>query len=559
MKIALAQLNTTVGDLTGNAAKIAAAVAQAHHMGAQLVIPPELALMGYPPRDLLLQPAFVARARQVLEQLAADLERDLPGGPAVLVGLAEPNPAAAGRPLFNTAALLHGGRVVHRFHKTLLPTYDVFDEDRYFEPGDGPQIIELDGWRLGLSICEDIWNDRDFWQHPRYHRDPIADLAAHGVQAVLNMSSSPFTVGKQEIRERMLASMARKHHLPIIYCNQIGGNDELLFDGRSCAFDSDGVLVARATSFEEDLLLFDLAALQGRITPVDFTPEAEIWSALVLGTRDYARKCGFKRALLGLSGGIDSALTAAIAAAAFGPENVLGVLMPSPYSSDGSLTDSLDLGRNLSIETRTIPIAPMMAAFEHALEPAFAGFDPDVTEENIQARTRGNLLMSLSNKTNALLLTTGNKSELAVGYCTLYGDMSGGLAVISDVPKTMVYRLANWLNTIRGRELIPQSTITKAPSAELRPNQTDQDSLPPYDVLDAILQRHVEQMQSAAEIVAAGFDPATVERVLRLVRIAEFKRKQAAPGIKVTDRAFGVGWRMPIAKRHWDVPLPAAA
>lgn len=559
MKIALAQLNTTVGDLTGNAAKIAAAVAQAHHMGAQLVIPPELALMGYPPRDLLLQPGFVARAWQMLEQLAADLERNLPGGPAVLVGLAEPNPTSTGRPLFNTAALLHGGRIAHRFRKTLLPTYDVFDEDRYFEPGDGLQILELNGWRLGLSICEDIWNDRDFWQHPRYHRDPIAELATHDVQAVLNMSSSPFTVGKQEIRERMFASMARKHHLPIIYCNQIGGNDDLLFDGRSCAFDPDGVLVARATSFEEDLLLFDLAALQGRITPADFTPEAEIWSALVLGTRDYARKCGFQRALLGLSGGIDSALTAAIAAEALGPENVLGVLMPSPYSSDGSLTDALVLSRNLGIETRTIPIAPIMAAFDETLEPFFTGLTPDVTEENIQARIRGNLLMSLSNKTNALLLTTGNKSELAVGYCTLYGDMSGGLAVISDVPKTMVYRLANWLNTDRGRELIPQSTLTKAPSAELRPNQTDQDSLPPYDILDAILQRHVEQMQSAAEIVAAGFDPATVERVLRLVRIAEFKRKQAAPGIKVTDRAFGAGWRMPIAKRHWDVPLPAPA
>ncbi len=551
MKIALVQLNVTVGDLAGNAAKIAKSVRQAQALGADLVVTPELTLLGYLPRDLLLNRAFIDYSWEVLAQLAAELA----DAPPVLVGLAEPNDTPVGRPLFNTTVLLQDGQITQKVHKTLLPTYDVFDEDRYFEPAKGPQILELDGQRLGISICEDIWNDRDFWQNRRYHTDPVAELAGLDVQAVLNVSASPYTMGKQQTREHMLSSIANKYSLPVLYANQVGGNDDLVFDGRCCAFDSEGVLIARGKSFEEDVIVVDLSNMQGTIAPIDFTPEAETWQALVTGTRDYARKCGFSRALLGLSGGIDSALTAAIAAEALGPENVLGVLMPSPYSSQGSIDDAEQLGVNLGIDTIQLPIQKIVQAFESTLAEPFAGLEPDVTEENIQARTRGNLLMSLSNKYGALLLTTGNKSELAVGYCTLYGDMSGGFAVISDVPKTMVYRIARWLNDRRSREVVPENTITKPPSAELRPDQTDQDSLPPYDVLDAILHLHIEQHCSASDIMADGYDEATVRRVLRLVKIAEFKRRQAAPGIKVTDRAFGSGWRMPIARKAWDAPL----
>jgi NAD+ synthase/NAD+ synthase (glutamine-hydrolysing) len=545
VKIALLQINPTVGDLTGNARLIAAAAQAAAGRGADLAVTPELALVGYLPRDLLLSADFVHRSWDELQALA----RTLASGPPTLVGLPEPNPSDEGRPLFNTAALIRDGRVDRRFRKSLLPTYDVFDEDRYFEPFQGPQILEIAGRRLGISICEDVWNDRDFWKRRRYHHDPIEELAAAGAHAIVNLSASPFTAGKHRLREQMLGSLARRHRVPVVYVNQFGGNDDLVFDGRSCAFDAEGAAIARGLPFAADVVVCDLEHSSPVPVEPDALIEAEVWHALVLGTRDYARKCGFTRAVLGLSGGVDSALTAAIAVDAIGANNVLGVLMPSPFSSRGSIDDSMELARRLGIQTLTLPIEPAMQAFDETLRGAFAGTPRDVTEENIQARIRGNLLMALSNKRCALLLTTGNKSELAVGYCTLYGDMSGGLAVIADVPKKMVYRVAQWLNQSSNSPVIPEAILTKAPSAELRPNQTDQDSLPPYDVLDEILQRHIERHEPADAIVAAGFDAATVHRVLRLVRGAEFKRKQAAPGLKVTDRAFGTGWRMPIAAR----------
>ena len=545
MKIALLQLNPTVGDLAGNARLILDALRIASAAGADLAATPELALVGYLPRDLLLSRGFVHRSWDALESLARDAADLAP----VLVGLPEPNPSDEGRPLFNSAVLLRGGRVEQRFRKALLPTYDVFDEDRYFEPYHGAQLLDIAGTRVGISICEDIWNDRDFWKRRRYHHDPIDELAAAGASLVVNMSASPFTAGKHRRREEMLGSMAHKHRLPIAYVNQFGGNDDLVFDGRSSVFGADGAAIARGRAFDADVVVCDVTAARPIAPANDLDVESEIWRALVLGTRDYMRKCGFSSAVLGLSGGIDSALTAAIAVDAVGADHVLGVLMPSPYSSRGSLDDGYALAANLGIETITLPIEPLMHAFNGVLREGLGTDPPGVAAENVQARIRGNLLMALSNTRGALLLTTGNKSELSVGYCTLYGDMSGGLAVIADVLKTMVYRVARWRNQTAGRPLIPESTLTKAPSAELRPNQTDQDSLPAYDVLDDILQRHVERHQPAAEIVAAGFDADTVAQVLRLVRLAEFKRKQAAPGLKVTDRAFGTGWRMPIAAR----------
>ncbi|MGP8246763.1 MAG: NAD+ synthase [Bryobacteraceae bacterium] len=541
MRVALLQINTTAGDLAGNAARIVAGTRQAGERGADLVVTPELALLGYLPRDLLMREGFVRRGEQTLAAMA----RELADAPPLLVGTATLNPCDVGRPLFNSAVMLCKGNVGRKFHKTLLPTYDVFDEDRYFESARGPQILDLEGHKLGISICEDVWNDRDFWQRRRYRQDPIELVAAEGVKLLLNLSASPFVVGKQVLREQMLSHMARRHRLPVVTVNLVGGNDDLIFDGRSAAFDAEGRLFARAKGFEEDLIVVDVDARTGSIWEDDFTAEAEIWNALVLGVRDYARKTRFRNVLLGLSGGIDSALTAAIAAEALGAENVLGVLMPSEYSSAGSIDDSLALARNLGVRTLTLPIGPMVATYDTALAEAFRGYARDVTEENIQSRIRGNLLMALSNKYGGLLLTTGNKSEMAVGYCTLYGDMNGGLAVIADLPKTMVYRVARWRN--RRAADIPEAIFTKAPSAELRPGQKDQDSLPPYDVLDQILEMHVEQSLSADEIIAGGFDEATVRRVVKLVRTAEFKRRQAAPVLKVTSRAFGTGWRMPIA------------
>ena len=544
MRVGLLQLNPTAGDISGNSALIIRGARNAQAAGADLVVTPELALMGYLPRDLLMSPGFVRRSCQELTRIAVELK----DAPPMLVGVATPNPSDMGRPLFNSAVLLKGGMVGQAFHKTLLPTYDVFDEDRYFEPAQEPGVLELNGCRLGISICEDVWNDRDFWHRRRYHHDPIEQLARAGAQAIINLSASPFTVEKQLLRERMLGQMAKKYGLPLAWVNQVGGNDDLIFDGRSGAFDAQGRMFARAKGFAEDLVIVDLTASTGTIAEDDFTPEAEIWNALVLGVRDYARKTRFTKVLLGLSGGVDSALTAAIAADAMGAENVLGVMMPSRYSSQGSVDDSVELARNLGIQTLELPISGIMGTYDEVLADAFAGRKADVTEENIQSRIRGNLLMALSNKFGSLLLTTGNKSEMSGGYCTLYGDMNGGLAVIADLPKMMVYRVCNWRN--RRKPDIPEQILTKAPSAELRPDQKDQDSLPPYELLDQILELHVEQCQSAEDIIARGFDEDTVRRVLRLVRIAEFKRKQAAPVLKVTSRAFGTGWRMPIVRQE---------
>jgi len=579
MKIAIAQLNPTIGDIAGNAQRILEAAQQAIAQGARLLVTTELALCGYPPRDLLMQPSFIATMEAALEQLANDLPPNL----AVLVGTIEVNSQAivyGGKPLYNIAALLEGGRVQQRFRKRLLPTYDVFDEDRYFEPGQESQCFTVTQddvpVTVGVTVCEDLWNDEEFWGKRTYYVNPLDDLAAKGADLVVNLSASPFCVGKQHMREAMLRHGAKRCRLPILYVNQVGGNDDLIFDGNSVVFNRYGEVVERACSFETDLRIVtfnaDTKAIgRGIVTPLPDCPEAEIWGALVLGVRDYVQKCGFRSVVLGLSGGIDSSLVAAIATAALGSEHVLGILMPSPYSSDHSITDALALADNLGIDTQIVPIEPAMKAFDTMLDPLFEGTTFGVAEENIQSRIRGVLLMAVSNKLGHLLISTGNKSEMAVGYCTLYGDMNGGLAAIADVPKTWVYSVCQWLNEggwqdwhygmANPHEIIPDNVITKPPSAELKPGQVDQDSLPPYDTLDDILDRFIEDHQSPAEIVAAGHDPAIVDQVIRLVTLAEFKRKQAAPGLKISDRAFGSGWRMPIANR-WrpsvakSVPVP---
>ncbi|MBD2212234.1 NAD+ synthase [Nostoc linckia FACHB-104] len=549
MKIAIAQLNPKIGDLPGNAAQILQAAHKAVASGARLLLTPELSLCGYPPRDLLLNPSFVAAMNTTLKQLA----RDLPPNLAVLVGTVEENFKAhttGGKSLFNSIALLQGGQVKQVFHKRLLPTYDVFDEHRYFEPGLQANYFTLDDLHIGVTVCEDLWNDEEFWGKRSYTVNPIADLAILGVDLIVNLSASPYSVGKQQFREAMLKHSAVRFQQPMIYTNQIGGNDDLIFDGCSFALSRQGEIVSRARGFETDLLIVEFDEKQrdfkvGKVAPVYESADAEIWQALVLGVRDYARKCGFSKVVLGLSGGIDSSLVAAIAVAALGQENVFGVLMPSPYSSDHSISDALALGENLGIKTTTLPIAEPMQCFDNSLAELFAGTEFGIAEENLQSRIRGNLLMAIANKFGYLLLSTGNKSEMAVGYCTLYGDMNGGLAVIADVPKTRVYSICHWLN--RNGEIIPQNVLTKAPSAELKPGQVDQDSLPPYEILDDILERLIHQHQSAAEIVSAGHDAVIVDRVIQMLARAEFKRRQAPPGLKITDRAFGTGWRMPIA------------
>ncbi|MBE9098647.1 NAD+ synthase [Vacuolonema iberomarrocanum] len=586
MKIAIAQLNPTIGDLTGNAQQILDAARQASEQGARLLLTTELSLCGYPPKDLLMQPSFVGAIAQELKSLAQSLPPDL----AVLVGAPMPNTRLhlnGGKSLYNTAVLLQHGQIQDIFFKRLLPTYDVFDEDRYFEPGKESGWFELADdaasgsvLKIGVTICEDLWNDEDFWGKPTYGVKPLDDLAAQGVNLVVNLSASPFCVGKQQMREAMLCHGAKRCQLPILYANQAGGNDDLLFDGNSFALNQDGDLVMRASAFQTDLVYITINASTGdleaaAVVPLPNCPEAEIWAALVMGVQDYVRKCGFRRVVLGLSGGIDSSLVAAIATAALGGENVLGVLMPSPYSSDHSISDALQLAENLGITTYTLPIQPVMQGFDTTLDDLFAETEPGVAEENIQSRIRGTLLMAISNKFGHLLLSTGNKSEMAVGYCTLYGDMNGGLGAIADVPKTWVFAICHWLNK-RGwqewhydlaapQEVIPQNILTKPPSAELKPDQIDQDSLPSYDVLDDILDRFVENHESPRAIVAAGHDSAVVEDVVRLVTRAEFKRKQAPPGLKITERAFGTGWRMPIANR-WrpsthhltaDTPAPS--
>ncbi len=547
MRIALAQLNTTVGDVAGNEARILSAYRRGAEAGADLVLVPELALTGYPPRDLLTKPAFVAANRDALGRLAAAT-----GSVGLLVGFVGTNDRRPGRPLTNSVALLADGQVLAIRSKTLLPTYDVFDEDRYFEPAAENAPVIFRGRKLGITVCEDLWNDEDFWPDRRYRPNPAADLVAAGAEILLNLSASPWHLGKDETRHAMLASLAAKAGRPVVYCNLVGGNDELVFDGQSLAFGADGRLLAQADAFREDFRVIETDQAGG-MTHRILTAEQAIHDALVLGTRDYLHKCGFRSAVLGLSGGIDSAVVAALAVAALGAENVRGLALPSEYSSEGSVADARSLAANLGIAFDIVPIQPPFAAVKGQLAGVFAGRAEDVTEENLQARLRGVILMALSNKFGSLLLTTGNKSELAVGYCTLYGDMCGGLAVISDVPKTMVYRLAEWINAeSRGRgglAVIPEATLTKPPSAELRPNQTDQDSLPPYDILDAILEGYVVDAKSAGELVAGGLPEAAVQRVVRLIDGSEYKRRQAAPGLKVTTKAFGVGRRFPIAQR----------
>jgi NAD+ synthase (glutamine-hydrolysing) len=544
MKIALAQINTTVGDLAGNEAKIRGVYQRGVEAGVRMVVCPELTTTGYPPRDLLLKRRFVAQNLELVNRLAPAT-----GSTGLLVGYVGENKAQPGREVANCIALLQHGKVAATRTKMLLPTYDVFDEDRYFEPATETSPVEFNGAKIGLTICEDIWNDADFWPARRYRHNPPVELVKAGAGILFNISASPWHLGKQKQRYDMLRSLALKTRCPLVMCNLVGGNDELVFDGGSLAFNAGGELVAQAKSFEEDFLLFDTesappVALQ---TSCD---EEYIYKALVLGLRDYLHKCGFSSAVLGLSGGIDSAVTACLAVAALGAGNVRGVSLPSQFSSQHSLDDARVLSERLGIHYDVIPIQPGFEALKQTLQPAFAGRAEDTTEENIQARLRAVILMALSNKFGSLLLTTGNKSELAVGYCTLYGDMCGGLAVISDVPKTMIYRLARWIN--RDRELIPLSSITKPPSAELRPNQCDQDSLPPYDLLDAILDQYVVEGRTVAEIVAAGFEPETVRKVIRLIDLSEYKRRQAAPGLKITSKAFGVGRRIPIAQKYWE-------
>jgi NAD+ synthase (glutamine-hydrolysing) len=556
VKLALAQINPTVGDFEGNRRLVLDAVAAAEARGAELAMFPELALCGYPPKDLLERPAFIEAGRASLDALAAALAGRQT---AALVGFPERGDASAGRGLYNSAALIDGGRIVHVARKSLLPTYDVFDERRYFDAATEVAPVTFRGRKLGISICEDIWNDADFWPARLYRADPIEALVRGGADIVLNLSASPFTIEKRHLRPRMLAATARRWRRPLLFVNQVGGQDDLVFDGASLALDAAGEVVARGREHEPDLVIVEVegSAAAGELRPFEESDELSALAALALGTRDYARRCGFSRALLGLSGGIDSALVACLAARALGPENVLGVAMPSRYSSPGALSDARLLAENLDIAFTVVPIEPMFAAYLETLAPALDAFAPaespeaagvaaDLTAQNLQARVRGAILMALSNRQGRLLLSTGNKSEIATGYCTLYGDMAGGLAVISDVPKTMVYRLARAANAERA--VIPEATLTKPPSAELRPNQTDQDSLPPYDLLDSILEAHLVRGLDLAALVAEGFDAAVVRDVIRRVQQSEYKRRQMAPGLKITGKSFGPGRRVPIAR-----------
>ncbi|HKN23160.1 MAG TPA: NAD+ synthase [Terracidiphilus sp.] len=542
MKIALAQIDPTVGDFTGNLEKIVAASRRAADQGARLAVFSELAICGYPPADFLEKPSFLARCRSGVDELAA-ATRELPI--AVLAGVALPSDGKDGKPAFNAAVLLDKGQLLLEQHKRLLPFYDVFDEQRYFSPAESQQVIELDGVRLAITICEDAWNDKNFWPRRLYTVDPVEELMRQKPALHINLSSSPFWHSKRTIRREMLAAMARRDGIPVLMCNQVGGNDSLIFDGSSLALNGRGELIAEAASFAEDLVLVDPFHAASIPVPEDDATEAA-YRALVLGTRDYVRKCGFRKAIVGLSGGIDSALVAAIATEALGAENVIGVGMPSPYSSAGSIDDSQRLAANLGIRFETISIRALFGEFTQALEPLFHGMKEDITEENIQPRIRGTLLMALSNKFGALVLTTGNKSEMAVGYCTLYGDMVGALAVIGDLVKTRVYAVCDWLN--RDREVIPTAILTKPPSAELRPGQMDTDSLPPYDVLDPIVEAYVERYETPERIAAEhGFSLDLVRQTVRLIERSEYKRQQAAPVLKVTAKSFGMGRRFPIA------------
>jgi NAD+ synthase/NAD+ synthase (glutamine-hydrolysing) len=543
VKIALGQINPTVGDFSGNAAKHIEFARRAQAEGAGLILFPELSVSGYPPRDLVERTSFVARNRETAEQIAAATR-----GIAVICGLVTPAESETGKSVMNSAALLQDGKIAFLQSKMLLPTYDVFDEMRNFAPAKSQSLFPFCGNRVALTICEDAWNDKLFWPKRLYTVDPVESLIRAGGNLVLNISASPFWIGKRELRRDMLASIARQHKVPVAMVNQVGGNDSLLFDGSSIVLNAQGEIIAQGHSFEEDIIYFDSQTLTGDIHEQIEGDDASVYSALVLGTRDYMHKCGFQKAIIGLSGGIDSAITAVIAVDAVGAGNVIGVGMPGPYSSQGSIEDARALAKNLGIRFELLSINAAVDAYRQTLQDVFAGRKEDVTEENIQSRARGTLLMALSNKFGAIVLSTGNKSELGVGYCTLYGDMVGGLAVISDVPKTLVYRLSHYVNS--RREVIPRDTLEKPPSAELRPDQKDSDSLPPYEVLDAVLEDYVEDAHCAERIAAErGFDLEVVKRVVRMVDRAEYKRQQAAPGIKISSKAFGYGRRFPIAAK----------
>jgi NAD+ synthase (glutamine-hydrolysing) len=544
VKIALGQVNPTVGDFSGNAAKIVEFAQRAKQSGAGLILFPELSVCGYPPRDLVERPWFVARNRETVDRIAAETS-----GISVICGLVTPAHAETGKSVMNSAALLQDGKLAFLQSKMLLPTYDVFDEMRNFAPARGQELFDLCGNRMALTICEDAWNDKDFWKKRIYGFDPVEALIRAGGNFVLNISASPFWLGKRELRRDMLATVARTEHVPVVMVNQVGGNDSLVFDGSSLVLDREGQVIAQGKSFEEDIVYFDSVALTGEMHEQVEGEEGSAFAALVLGTRDYVRKCGFRKVIVGLSGGIDSALTAVIASEAVGPENVIGVGMPGPYSSQGSIDDARSLAKNLGIRFELLPIGNIVEGYRETLKEVFAGLKEDATEENIQSRTRGSLLMALSNKFHAIVLSTGNKSEVAVGYCTLYGDMVGGLAVISDVPKTLVYRISRYLNARRA--VIPLASLEKPPSAELRPDQKDSDTLPPYDMLDAILEDYVEESHSAARIAEErGFNLELVDRVISMIDRAEYKRQQAAPGIKISTKAFGYGRRFPIAAKQ---------
>ena len=543
MKIALGQINPTVGDFSGNAARIIEFSRRAQAAGAGLILFPELSVCGYPPRDLVERSSFVLHNRESVERIAKET-----AGIAVICGLVTPAQSDTGKSVMNSAALLMDGKVAFTQSKMLLPTYDVFDEMRNFAPAKSQDLFSFCGNRMALTICEDAWNDKQFWVKRLYTVDPVESLIQAGGNFVLNISASPFWIGKREFRRDLLASIARQHKVPVVLVNQVGGNDSLVFDGSSLVLDRVGKVIAQGRSFEEDLIYFDSTDMTGEMHEQIAGDDASAYSALVLGTRDYMHKCGFQKAIIGLSGGIDSAVTAVIAADAVGPGNVIGVGMPGPYSSQGSIDDARALAKNLGIRFELLSIVPAYEAYRKTLQPVFAGCPEDVTEENIQSRARGTMLMALSNKFGAIVLSTGNKSELGVGYCTLYGDMVGGLAVISDVPKTLVYRLAHYVNS--RRPVIPNDTLEKPPSAELRPNQKDSDSLPPYEILDAVLEDYVEDSHPAEQIAGErGFDINLVRRVIRMVDRSEYKRQQAAPGLKISPKAFGYGRRFPIAAR----------
>jgi NAD+ synthase (glutamine-hydrolysing) len=545
MLIAVGQINTTVGDMRGNIRKMQDFAQRAHEKGAGLIVFPELAICGYPPRDLVQCDGFQEENQQSL----AELSRRLPKGLTAIAGYVAKSPQSCGKPFANAGAVLADGKLRYCQAKILLPTYDVFDEHRNFEPGGHPDVFRVGDTQIGLTICEDCWNDKYFWQKRLYTRDPVEELAAGKPDVLINISASPYAFGKRAFRKKMLQAIAQRHGISVVFANMVGGNDSLVFDGSSLALDTKGKVWAQAKSFEEDLIFFDTKKQTEDIHPQPESEIGAIFEALVLGTRDYCRKCGFERAVIGLSGGIDSSVVAVIAAHALGPENVIGVSMPGPFSSEGSLSDARRLAENLGLRYEIVPITNGFEVFRQALKPVFRDLPEDVTEENLQARTRGTILMAISNKHRALVLSTGNKSELATGYCTLYGDMVGGLAVIADIYKVMVYDLARWIN--RDGEVIPKACLEKPPSAELRPNQTDQDTLPPYDVLDQVLTDYIEENANAQDISRKRNVPLSlVQDVIRRVHHNEYKRQQAAPNLKVTPKAFGVGRVFPIAHKY---------